>query len=278
MSDIDWKQWMNQLDRLPADAHLTRSSMTEDDLKLESIWKCAFPDKLNHDEVLQLIHLMYIVDGEDRPMSMRSVAHHISVLMGVDYIYLLNEVYGVYDIQPDDAIQQWLKERLQSCGYYEWLDDDGYPVVEAKTIEELTPLLRQRRPCARMTLQRQPLHSFKGSSESETINHFLRSTLSLEESWQGIEWRELSTSIVLWDELTRVLQYNGDRSEQYMNEKEAHVFMGKIVELLTDFERTACEFSNHRANGIWYPVTGAKWQYWVVTLNSDSVGVFGIEE
>jgi hypothetical protein len=271
------KDWMNHLEQLPADARLTRTSMSEDDFKLEAIWKCAFPEGLKHNEVLQLIHLMYIVDGDDYPMSFRAVAHSIGILLGVYYIYPLNEVYGVYEIERNEAVQSSLKTRLETCGYYDWLADDGYPVIEAETIEELTPLLLQKRPCKRLTLYRQPFQAFVGEDDSTTINNILRSTLFLPDTWQGIKWRE-TTSIVLWDDTMRVLQYNSERTEHYMNQKEAHVLVGNITKALDDHERTARTFTNYRANGIWYSVTDSRWQYWIVTINSTDIGLFGIEE
>jgi hypothetical protein len=167
---------------------------------------------------------------------------------------------------------------MQGCGYHDWLAEARRPVIEAETIAELTPLLSDKRPCTRLTLQRQPLNAFMGNNDSATINAFLRSVLSLPETWQGIEWRQLPTSIILWDEMMRAIQYSADRSHQYMNKKEAHVLVGKIVKALNDFERSAREFTNHRANGIWYPVTEARWQYWMVTMNTSDIGVIGIEE
>jgi hypothetical protein len=115
------KDWMNYLDEIPETARLTRSILTEAELKLEAIWKCAFPEKLNHDEVLQLIYRLYTMDGDTYPTSMRSVAHDVGLLLGLSYIWMLGEVYGVDFIVPDEAYQSFLKERLESCGYYKWL-------------------------------------------------------------------------------------------------------------------------------------------------------------
>ena len=177
------------------------------------------------------------------------------------------------------TIQARLKERLLSCDYYGWLDAyDSYPEFEEKTIEELTSLLDRKRPCKRLVFDRQPIHIFAAATTETTINNYLRSVLSLPNTWQNIEWRELPTSIVLWDEMIRLLRFNSDKSAEYMDRKEAHVLVGKIITALTDLERTAREFTNHRANGLWNPVTDARWQYWLVTLNSVDIGVFGIEE
>ena len=278
MTKFNRNQWMNHLDRLPEDARLTRSSMTEMDHKLASIWKCAFPNGLKHDDVLQLIYRMYVVDGDEHPMSFRAVAHNVGVLLGINYIYVLNEVYGVNEIKPDQSVQAWLKDRLQTCGYYDWLAYDDYPEITADTIAELIPILVEKRPCKRITLRRQAIPEYVGKSDSETINNFLRSELSLPASWQGIEWREYNNNMTMWDEVMRALQYNADRSEQYMKSTEAHVLVGKITWMLDDHERMTRAFTNHRANGIWHPVTDSHWQYWMISFNSTDIGVFGIEE
>ena len=115
------KDWLNHLDELPKDMRLTRSYMNEAELRLAAIWDCAFPEKLNHYEALQLIYRLYELDGDKYPTSMRSVAHNIGLLFGVQYVYMLNEVYGVNEIVPDEAYQSFLQERLESCGYYKWL-------------------------------------------------------------------------------------------------------------------------------------------------------------
>ena len=271
------KDWMNHLDELPIDARLTRTSMTEDDLAIEAIWKCAFPNGLNHDEVLQLIHLMYVVDGEQYPFSFRVLARYIGVLLGVNYMLLLNEVYGVDDIEPDTVVQAKLKDALILCGYYEWLADDGYPVFNEETIDELIPLLRVKRPCKWLTMHREKKANFVSDTDNGTINNFLRATLSLPDTWEGIAWREPATHI-LWDEMMRILQHDSSRQEIYMNGKEAHVLVGKITKALDDHERTARAFTNYQPNGVYRPVTQSRWQYWIVTMNTSDIGVFGIEE
>ena len=272
------RKWINHLDKLYIDDRLIRTSMTQDDFELEAIWKCAFPDGLNHDEVLQLIYRMYEIDGEDHPMSMRAVANHVGILLGIRYVVLLHEVYGVKEIVPNQEFQSYLKERLETCGYYEWLTDDGYPIIEAKTIEELLPILVEKRPAKRITLVRESIRANLGKDDSQTINNFLRSALSLPKTWKGITWREFSTTIPKWDDTMRALSQDSNLDRIYLNPKEAHVLVGKIMKVLNDLERLSRGFTNHRGNGTWYSVTDSSWQYWLITMNSTDIGVLGIEE
>ena len=271
------KDWMNHINELPNDIRLTRTSMTEDEFELEEIWKCAFPDGLNHDQVLQLIYLMYKVDDEKYPSSMRSVAHDVGVLLGVYYVNVLNEVYGVNEIVPDDQFQKYLKDRMEKCGYYEWLADDGYPTIEAETIQELYPILVEKRPCKRITLVRQSINFAIEDDVAGIINSFIRSRLSLSETWQGLKWNE-HDNMTTWDIMMRAISEDSNRKNRYMDKKEAHMLVGKITKVLNDHERLARNFTNYQANNIWYPITDASWQYWFVTVNTRDIGIFGVEE
>ncbi|MEO1444165.1 MAG: hypothetical protein AAFV33_27470 [Chloroflexota bacterium] len=120
MAEIDWTQWMNQLDRLPEDAHLSRAQMSEDDVKLKQMWTCAFPDGLSHAEVLQLIHLLYNEYG----YGFRPLAHDVGIVLRVNYVYVLNEVYGVHEIEPDPEVQNRLRVKMVDCGYVEWMSEE----------------------------------------------------------------------------------------------------------------------------------------------------------
>jgi hypothetical protein len=53
---------------------------------------------------------------------------------------------------------------------------------------------------------------------------------------------------------------------------------GKVIEALSDLERTATGFTNDPANGLCPSVTDSRSQYWLVTTNTSDIGVFGIEE
>jgi len=123
MTSFNWDNWIEN--ELPLDARLTQSSMTVDDHRLKAIWNCAFPNGLKHHEWSQLIYLMHVLDGSEYPMSFRAIAHHIGILLNINYVYLLNEVYGVDSIKPDQETLTWLKQQLQACGYYEWLMEDN---------------------------------------------------------------------------------------------------------------------------------------------------------
>jgi hypothetical protein len=166
--------------------------MNESDLLLEKIWQCAFPEGLKYKQWQQLIYIMYILDGDDYPMSFRAVANHIGVLLGLNYVILLNEAYGVYEIKPDGEILTWLRKRMEHCGYYEWLNSPPIK-IEVETLDELCSLIQQKRPCKRITLIREPLANYQQADEQETINTFVRSTVKSIDNWNGIQWREQRT-------------------------------------------------------------------------------------
>src|SRR5690606_41163282 len=65
--------------------------------------------------------------------------------------------------------------------------------IYAASIEELYPLLVQKRLCKRITLSRHSLVHYRGEDLNEIINNFMRSVMELPKTWQGIDWREYKT-------------------------------------------------------------------------------------
>src|SRR5262245_22869071 len=119
MPNIDFDHWITY--QLPPANRLDLSTLREDELQLKSILDCAFPEGLKHREWSQLLHLMYSVDSSQYPMWFPEIVRNVGLVLNVGYIHLLDKAYRAYPKQPDDEILAWLKSRLQTCGYYEWL-------------------------------------------------------------------------------------------------------------------------------------------------------------
>lgn len=274
---IDWDNWLNDSDS--DDIRLTDSDLSNDDRQLREIGQRAFPKGLKYREWMQLIHLMVVVDREKHPLSLRTVAHNVGVLLNIQYIYLLHEVYGAYQIKPHDTVIAWLKDRLQQYGYYEWLKEDHSTIAqtEIEMMDDLCTQLMSVRPCENLTLLRKSIPAFNIVHDQETLNTFVRVMLLLDKDWQGIQWHELKAH-VMWEELMRILQYDREHTIRHMSRKEAHAFIGAITKLLNDDDGTTKYFTNHRGGGLWTPITGATWQYWLITASPSSIGILGIEE
>jgi hypothetical protein len=82
----------------------------------------------------------------------------------------------------------------------------------------------------------------------------------------------------MWDDMMRIVSRSSDLTQTYMSSEEAHAFVSAILTKLTDLARDTHEYTSHRANGIQQKITLARWQYWLVTMTIDSIGLFGIEE
>lgn len=273
---IDWDNWLNDADS--HDIRLSDSGLSTDDRELQIIWECAFPSGLKYREWIQLIYLMVVIDHESHPMSSRTIAHNIGVLLNVQYVYLLHEVYGAYQITPHDKVIVWLKNRLQQCGYYDWLKEDSN-IAQTKIgmLDDLCKQLINVRPCKRLTLKRKSIPALNVVHDQETINTFVKLMLSLNKEWKGIKWHELRPH-VMWEELIRILQYDREHTTRHMSRKEAHAFIGAITKLLNDDDETTKYFTNHRGGGLWTPLSDTKWQYWLITASPSSIGILGIEE
>jgi hypothetical protein len=85
-----------------------------------TFFKCVFPGEVSEDERLLLMYVLYDIGD----MSMRAVADAAGILMDVDYVFYLNDMYYVasstYDI--DQAKSSSLRERLYACGYDTWIN------------------------------------------------------------------------------------------------------------------------------------------------------------
>src|SRR5262245_45953319 len=83
--------------------------------------ECVFPGGVPPDD---LPTLMYILKDD---MSLRSVAHIAGLILGKDYTLVLSDVYRVASSSytPDPQKVSTIKERLEQCGYREWLKEDS---------------------------------------------------------------------------------------------------------------------------------------------------------
>lgn len=272
----DWDNWLNDADS--NDIRLADTELSENDQKLKAIFECAFPQGLKYREWSQLIYMMKVADADTCPMSAQAVAHNVGILLNVQYVYLLNEVYGLPQIKPLDKVLAWLKQRLEKCGYYEWLKDDtNIQHIEAGMLDELHKQLITIRPCKVLTLKRKSIPSIKTVHDQQSINAFVRIMLSFDKDWHGIQWFEVKTHD-MWEELLRILQYDREHTTRYMSRKEAHAFVGAITKLLNEDDSKPRYYTNHRGGGLWTPLTDTRWQYWLVTTSPSSIGIFGLEE
>jgi len=272
---IDWDHWLADNDSNAV--QLNESDLTEADHKIKAIWDCAFPKGLKYREWSQLIYMMLKGDHDLYPLSPRMVARYVGILLNIEHIHLYPEVYGVHHITPYDNVQSWLKQRLNACDYYEWLLENTDPTAkDIDLLGDLQAQLLKLRPFKRLTLQHKPT-AFSVGDDQTIINTSLRLMMSLEHTWEGIEWHKLERH-VMWEQVVRILQYNRDRTTRYMSRKEAHAFTHAFIKLLTSNHKSPLFFTNHTRNGFWTSVTPANWQYWLVTTTESGIGVVGFEE
>jgi hypothetical protein len=81
--------------------------------------QCAFPEGLIDAEYYPLLYLL------TREMSLRAASSFVGMLVGADYMYIYNDALGASsrDFEPNMEILEGLKSRLESCGFYKWLDE-----------------------------------------------------------------------------------------------------------------------------------------------------------